>query len=146
MDRDRCAGDPGMGELPVGELGRQAAETIRTLNHRTQPATGALSDPADAAELAQALASLTGRLPQLLGQLSRWVADEQRRGALRVDALSPCPDADAATDAVTHCLRQAAQHVNRAGRDLDAAHQQLAHLALRPDTEPHRDHERSLDP
>jgi hypothetical protein len=138
---DAAASEPG-----VGEIGWQAAEAIRTLNHLTQPATGTLSDPADAAELAAALACLTGRLPQLLGQLSRWVADEQQRGGLRVDAISPCPDADAATDAVARCLSQAAQHVNRAGRDLDAAHQHLAHLALRPEAEPRLDRERSLDP
>jgi hypothetical protein len=133
MDRVQHAGDASASELGVGEVGWQAAEAIRALNHLTQPAAGALSDPGDAAQVAAALASLTGRLPQLLRQIGRWLAEEQRAGRLRVDALSPSPDAAAATDATLARLRLATQYAGDASVALDAAHQQLAHLAPRPE-------------
>ena len=53
------------------QLGWQAAEAIRTLNHRTHPPTAA--DPTEVYELLAALAAMAYRLPQLLGQLSRWL-------------------------------------------------------------------------
>jgi hypothetical protein len=129
MDRVRQANEAGTRELSVGEVGREAAESIRTLNHLTQPAKRALSGPAETAELAAALACLTGRLPQLLGQLGQWLRGEQRAGRLRVDALSPSPDVAATTDAAVGLLGLAAEYADAAARALDAAHQQLAHLA-----------------
>ena len=113
----------------VGQLGEQAAQAIRVLNHLTRPAMGALSDPIEAAELVAALAYLSGGLPQLLGQISGWLLGQQQAGRMRVDAFSPCPDPAAATDAVTGHLARAAQCANGAGRALDTAHQHLAHLA-----------------
>lgn len=124
-----------MSELTAGQLGEQAAQAIRTLNHLTRPAIGAPSDPAETAELIAALAYSSGGLPQLLGQLSRWLVDQQRAGRLRLDTWSEFPDPAAAIDAVTGHLAQAAQCANATGRALDAAHQHLAHLAATADSE-----------
>ena len=113
----------------VGRLAEQAAEAVRTLNHLTRPGVGALAEPAEVCELVAALACTTGRLPQLLGQLSGWLVSQQRAGRLRVDTWSPQPNPAAAVAAAAGCLTQAAHSTQRAGHALDAAHQHLAHLA-----------------
>jgi hypothetical protein len=78
--------------VAVGRLADQAAHAIRLLNHRTRPTTGGLTDPLDTAEIITALASMSGMLPQLLGQLAHWLEAEHHDGRLRVDALAPLPD------------------------------------------------------
>jgi hypothetical protein len=121
----------GIGELTAGQLGEQAAQAVRALNHLTRPALGALSDPVEAAELIAALASVTGGLPQLTGQLASWLSSEDRTGRLRVDADSPHHPAGTAAAVMdaTAALTQAGQCAHAAGRALDAAHQVLARLA-----------------
>lgn len=113
----------------LGQLGEQAAETVRALNHLTRHESGALAYPGEVCELVAALACTASRLPQLLGQLNAWLHAEQQHGRLRVDALSPQPDPGAAVAAVIGELTRASQCAHAAGRALDTAHQQLAHLA-----------------
>jgi hypothetical protein len=111
------------------ELGWQAAEAIRTLNHCTHPPTAA--DPAEVCQLLAALAAMAYRLPQLLGQLSRWLQTEQAADRLRAD--TPAADPAEITATAAHELTHAGRTANRLGDALDSAHQHLAHLALAGD-------------
>lgn len=134
---------PGVGpfaeELTVGQLGEQAAQAVRALNHLTRPGVGAVTDPAEVHALVGELACTARRLPQLLGQLSGWLVCEQRAGRLRVDALAPDLDPAAAAAAVISDLTRASDYAQHAGHALDAAQQTLAHLAV-GDTSEQRDH------
>lgn len=107
------------------QLGWQAAEAIRTLNHRTHPPTTA--DPTEVYELLAALAAMAYRLPQLLSQLSRWLQTEHAAGKLRAD--TPAADPTEITASTAHELTRAGVTANRLGDALDSAHQYLAHLA-----------------
>ncbi len=75
----------------AGHLADRAAHDIRLLNHGTRPATDGPTQPGDPAEIIAALASMTGMLPQLLGQLAHWLEHQQHDGRLRVDTLTPPP-------------------------------------------------------
>jgi len=116
-------------ELTIAQLAEQAAESIRALNHLTYPGTGAPNGPADASEVVASLARVAGRIPQLLGQLSRWLVSEHRAAQLRLDAWSPTPDVGTAVTEAVADLTEAAEAARRAGRALDAANQVFAHLA-----------------
>jgi hypothetical protein len=120
---------------PVGHLADQAAHAIRQLNHRTRPATDGLAEPADTAEIIAALASMTGMLPQLLGQLAHWLEHQQHHGRLRLDTLAPLPDPAQTVHALTDSLHHAIQCVQRTAAELDTAHQHAAHLAAAPGPE-----------
>jgi len=112
-------------------LGEQAAETIRSLNHLTR-GPGAFADPADACQLVAALATMTGRLPQLLGQIATWLHSELHAGRLRADTTAHTDDpAELLTLAAT-CLTQAGHCAHRANQALDTAQQHTAHLATAP--------------
>lgn len=119
----------GTGELTPAQLGEQAAQAVRALNHLTRPSVGALTDPAELCELIAELACVAGRLPQLLGQLSGWLHSEERAGRLRVDACSLQPDPAAAVAAAIDCLIRASDCAQHTGRALNAAQQTLTHLA-----------------
>lgn len=121
------------GDLTIGQLAEQAAELIRALNHLTLGGSGAITDPAEACEVVASLARVAGRLPQLLGQLSRWLVSENRMAHLRLDASSPTTDIGLAVTAAVIDLTEAAEGARRAGRALDASHQVLAHLAAASD-------------
>jgi hypothetical protein len=116
------------GHVPVGQLADQATDAIRLLNHHTRPATGDLAEPGDTAEIIAAIASMTGMLPQLLGQLARWLEHQHQAGRLRVDPLAPLPDPAQTINALTENLHHAIQCLQRAAADLDTAHQHAAHL------------------
>jgi hypothetical protein len=111
------------------QLGWQAAQAIRTLNHRTHPP--ALTDPTEVCRLLAALAAIADRLPQLLGQLSRWLQTEQAADRLRAD--TPAADPAQITASAAHELTRAARTAHRLGQALDSAHQHLAHLAAAGD-------------
>jgi hypothetical protein len=66
------------------ELAERAAEAVRGLNHRTR-GPGALTGPAELYRLVAELALLAGGLPQLLGQLDRWLHFEHDAGRVRSD-------------------------------------------------------------
>lgn len=59
-------------ELTVA-AGEQVADLVRYLNHATRPGAGGLEYPADAYALLGSLSAAIGGLPQLLGQLSRFL-------------------------------------------------------------------------
>ena len=124
MNARRAHAAPAEHSSPA-QLGWQAAEAIRTLNHLTHPPTAA--DPNEVYELLAALAAMAYRLPQLLGQLSRWLQTEQAADRLRADTPAAQPAQITAT-AVGE-LTRAARTANRLGQALDSAHQHLAHLA-----------------
>lgn len=115
------------------QLAEQAAQAIRAGNHLTRPDVSPMSGPAETADLVAALAETTARLPQLLGQLAFRLAAEGHAGRLRLDALSTASDPATAVATATSALARTAAYAAHAGRDLDAAHQVLAHLALARD-------------
>lgn len=120
-------------EPTLAQVAEQAAESIRTLNRMTFPGSGTLDDPADAGEVVASLARTASRMPQLFGQLSRWLVHEHRIGQLRLDAWSPAANVGSAVAAAVVDLTDAADAARRAGRALDAAHQVFAHLAVAVD-------------
>lgn len=65
-------------------LARTAAEAIRSLNHATLGADG-LGQPADAYAVLGELSLAASRLPQLLGQVGRWLAAALAAGRLGCD-------------------------------------------------------------
>jgi hypothetical protein len=65
-------------------LARAAAEAIRSLNHATLGGDG-LEQPADAYAILGELSLAASRLPQLLGQVGRWLAAALAAGRLGSD-------------------------------------------------------------
>jgi hypothetical protein len=118
--------------VAVGHVAARAADAIRLLNHLTRPGAGGLAEPCDAAEVIADLAAMTWRLPQLLGQLARWLEGELQNGSLRVDELSPLPDPDEAVLTLTQSLQHASESLRSTAEELDTAHQHAAHLAATP--------------
>ena len=116
-------------DIALGDLADQAAHAIRLLNHRTRLGIGGPVDPADAAEIIAALATMTARLPQLLGQLAGWLEHEHHHSRLRVDDLTPQPDTAQTVHAVSNSLQHATRCLQRVAAELDTAHQHAAHLA-----------------
>ena len=110
------------------QLGWQAAEAIRTLNHLTHPPTAA--DPNEVYELLAALAAMAYRLPQLLGQLSRWLQAEHAAGKLRADPpADPPADPAEVTTGAAHAFTLAGHATTCLAEALDSAQQHLAQLA-----------------
>jgi hypothetical protein len=117
------------GERTLTQWAELAEQAVRVLTHRTRPAVADLSDPAQAAEVIAALASLAAMLPQLLDQLTGWLLGQHHDGRLRVDFLAPQIDAGQAVHASAGALALASECSRRAGHALDRAHQHAAHLA-----------------
>jgi len=98
-----------------------AAEAIRALNYATLPAAGTLTGPADVYDVVGALATLTGRLPQILSQLQSFLAGEHAAGRVRIvdgphtgDPTAALAESDrwltcaaGAADTLRHALEQA---------------------------------------
>lgn len=113
--------------LTSSDLASQAEDTIRALTHLTRlPAT----ETGDLADLAGALARLTGMLPQLLDQLADRLDYEHRAGHLHLDTAGPRAETDQMLRALTDVLHAAADDQRRAATNLDAAHQHTARLTL----------------
>jgi hypothetical protein len=68
------------------------AEGIRYLNHATMPGAGGLENPADAYSLLGALYTATGRLPQLLAQLTAFLDSQAGTGRLGDDQCREVSD------------------------------------------------------
>ena len=117
----------------IGQWADDAVQAVRVLNHRTPPATGELTDPADPAEVIAGLAALAGMLPQLLDQLAGWLLDQQCGGRPRVDNLAPQPDVTQAVHPTAAALTHAGECLRPAGHAIDTAHQHAAHLATTDD-------------
>ena len=108
----------------VLDLAARAAEALRALNHRTRD-PGAFTGPAELYRLVGELAVLAGRLPQLLGQLDRWLRAEHDAGRIRADT-GPGPGGIVAASGAE--LADAGGAAHDLARVLDAAQQHLAHL------------------
>jgi hypothetical protein len=115
--------------VTIGQLADQAAHAIHELNHRTRPTTDDLAYPGDTAEIIATLASMAGMLPQLLAQLTHWLAHQHHDGRLRLDSLAPLPDLTQTMHALTSSLQHAIGYAQHAAEELDTAHQHAAHLA-----------------
>ena len=107
------------------ELAERAAEAIRGLNHRTR-GPGALAGPAELYRLVAELVVLAGGLPQLLGQLDRWLHVEHEAGRVRSDdradpgpmvrgAAGDLADAGATAHDLAHVLAAAQQRLSHLG-------------------------------
>ena len=102
-------------------LARAAAEAVRSLNHATLGGDG-LGQPADAYEVLGELSLTASRIPQLLGQVGRWLAAALAAGRGCDDGAGPAAAVSGAW------LFTAAARASAAAlaRDLEQAQQQLA--------------------
>lgn len=82
MDIDLSTGTPASPER-TRQLAETFAELVRVLNHATMD-HGALGSPADADRMLREIASAASRLPQLLGQVARWVTAEEGWSCIEV--------------------------------------------------------------
>lgn len=119
----------GVEERTLLQWGELAEQSVRELNHRTRPALGELTDPAEMADLVAVLAAVAGMLPQLLDQLAAWLDDQHRHRRLRVDTRAAHGDVDQTVHATVAALAHAGECTRRAGCLLEGAHQHATHLA-----------------
>jgi hypothetical protein len=103
-------------------LARSAAEAIRSLNHATLGQDG-LGQPADAYAVLGELSLAASRLPQLLGQVGRWLAAVLADGRLGCDDGTDPACAVSGTGTFLSAARGSAAAL---ARDLSEAQQQLA--------------------
>ena len=103
-------------------LARTAAEAVRSLNHATLGGDG-LEQPADAYAVLGELSLTASRLPQLLGQVGRWLAAALAAGRLGCDDGT---DPAAAVSGAWLFISDARASAAALARDLDHAQQQLA--------------------
>jgi len=103
-------------------LARAAAEAVRGLNHATLGGQG-LSQPADAYEVLGELALAAAGLPQLLGQVGRWLAAALAAGRLGCDDGG---DPAGAVSGAWLFISGARASAAALARDLEHAQQQLA--------------------
>jgi hypothetical protein len=109
-------------------LARTAAEAVRSLNHATLGA-GGLGQPADAYDVLGELSLAASRLPQLLGQVSRWLAAALAAGRLGCDdGADPAGPVSGAGLFLSDARGSAAT----LARDLEQAQQQLAPVNGKP--------------
>ena len=102
-------------------LARSAAEAIRSLNHATLGLDG-LGQPADAYQVLGELSLAASRLPQLLGQVGRWLAAALAGGRLGCDDGT---DPAAAVSGAGLFICGARGSAAALARDLEQAQQQL---------------------
>ena len=107
---------------PPAALARTAAEAVRSLNHATLGGDG-LGQPADAYEVLGELSLTASRLPQLLGQVGRWLAAALAAGRLGCDDGT---DPAAAVSGAWLFISDARASAAALARDLEQAQQQLA--------------------
>ncbi len=122
-----------MSEGPDGTLAlaRSAAEAVRSLNHATLGGDG-LAQPADAYSLLGELSLTASGLPQLLGQVGRWLAMALVGGRLSCDDGT---DPAAAVSGAWLFISAARGSAAALARDLSHAQQQLATVNGSPSQE-----------
>ncbi len=113
---------------PAAALARSAAEAIRSLNHATLGQDG-LGQPADAYEVLGELSLAASRLPQLLGQIGRWLAAALAAGRLGCDDGT---DPAAAVSGAATLISSARGSAAALAGNLSQAQQQLAPVNGRP--------------
>jgi hypothetical protein len=109
-------------------LARTAAEAIRSLNHATLGGDG-LGQPADAYEVLGELSLTASGLPQLLGQVGRWLAAALAGGRLGCDDGT---DPAVAISGAWLFISDARGSAAALARDLGQAQQQLALVNGKP--------------
>ena len=103
-------------------LARTAAGAVRSLNHATLGGDG-LGQPAEACEVLGELSLTASRIPQLLGQVGRWLAAALASGRLGCDDGT---DPVAAVRGAWMFMSDARSAAAALARDLGNAQQQLA--------------------
>jgi hypothetical protein len=109
-------------------LARTAAEAIRSLNHATLGGDG-LEQPADAYAVLGELSLTASRLPQLLGQVGRWLAAALAAGRLGCDDGT---DPACAVSGAAIFISDARGSAAALASNLSQAQQQLAPVNGRP--------------
>jgi hypothetical protein len=104
-------------------LAQITAEAVRALNHATFPRSE-LSEPATGYTTLGQLAAAAHWLPQLCGQLARWLAGQNTAGRLACTTGG----LDGTLDDALASLDRAARRATRLGEALDQAHQATAWL------------------
>ena len=104
----------------VLELAEAFAEAVRALNHLTM-SRESLRYPSEADRLIRSLSSAASRLPQLLGQVSRWLADEHAAGRLEAVSGEHAGDTPVAVITARGWLAEAGHLAGRLQVALDAA-------------------------
>jgi hypothetical protein len=112
-------------------LARAAAEAIRGLNHATL--ADGLGQPSDAYEVLGELSLAASRIPQLLGQVGRWLAAALAGGRLGCDDGT---DPAAAVSGAWLFISGARGSAAALARDLEQAQQQLAAVNGQPSRTP----------
>jgi hypothetical protein len=113
----------------VADLANDAAEAIRSLNHATFPGADGLRWPFDAYDVLASMTLLTARLPQLLGQLDRWLTGEVEAGRVVVAGGDYADDPQAAAAVASHWLDHARINAAALHHALDAAQQAVAYMS-----------------
>jgi hypothetical protein len=113
-------------------LARTAAEAVRSLNHATLGGNG-LEQPSDACEVLGELSLTASRIPQLLGQVGRWLAAALAAGRLGCDDGT---DPAAAISGAWLFISDARGSAAALARDLEQAQQQLAAVSRQPSQSP----------
>jgi hypothetical protein len=103
-------------------LARSAAEAVRGLNHATLGGSG-LAQPADAYQVLGELSLAAAGLPQLLGQVGRWLASALAAGRLGCDDGT---DPAGAVSGAWLFISDARASAAALARNLSQAQQQLA--------------------
>ena len=119
MDIDLSTGAAPSPERTL-HLAETMAELARVLNHQTGD-HAALRYPAEADRLVRSLETLAGRLPQLLGQVSAWLRQEQGAGRIEVSHGDWAGNAHAACTAASMRLEVAQMTAETLRADLEAA-------------------------
>ena len=114
------------------QLAEVIAEAVRVLNHQTRHHE-ALRYPSDADRLLRELATTAARLPQLLGQVTAWLAKEDDADRIEMASGSRYPSAGLAADVVRLKLEVAAADARRLQVSLDAAASVTSDMAARED-------------
>jgi hypothetical protein len=113
----------------VTDLANDAAEAIRSLNHATFPGSGQLTWPGEAYDVMASLSLLAARLPQLLGQLDRFLTGEVDAGRVVVAGGDYADDPQAAAAVASHWLDRARINAAALHHALDAAQQAVAFMS-----------------
>lgn len=109
----------------VVELGDQAAEAVRAINHRTRAPGVGWQYPSDAYSLIGTLAHLSRMLPQTITQAIQPVTDAHQADRLTVDGGK---DPDQATSSAVQTTRVAISRAQRLAQALDQMHSALSPL------------------
>lgn len=117
------------GDPSPAELADVAAEAIRAANHATFPGTSTLAFPSDAYDVIASISLLASRLPQLFGQLDRWLTSEAEAGRVTADGGEYAGDPQAAAAVASHWLDTARAAADALHCALDAAQQASAYFA-----------------